>query len=70
MRRARYDHVEIHENSLDGGILIAKSDPDDTYDIVTGSRSSKEAPGEIFPLDTNQIGVRSLVHCGVMFLYI
>jgi hypothetical protein len=44
MRRARYDHVEIHEDSLDEGILIEKVDPDDTYEIVMGSRSSEESP--------------------------
>jgi hypothetical protein len=43
MRRARYDHVEIHEDSLDEGTLVAKIDPDDTYDIVMGSGLLEEA---------------------------
>ena len=42
MRRARSDPVEIHSSSLDEGKLVAKVDPDDTYDIVMGSRSSEE----------------------------
>ena len=42
MRRTRSDPVEIQGDSLDEGHLIAKVDPDDTYDIVMGSRSSEE----------------------------
>lgn len=43
MRRARFNHVEIHENSLSEGILVTKVEPDDTYNIVMGSRSSEES---------------------------
>lgn len=42
MRRARSDPVKIHESSLDEGRLVAKVDPEDTYDIVIGSQMSQE----------------------------
>ncbi|KAH0286127.1 hypothetical protein M436DRAFT_60267 [Aureobasidium namibiae CBS 147.97] len=42
MRRARFDPVEVQKDSLDVRHLVAKVDPDDTYDIVMGSRSSEE----------------------------
>lgn len=42
MRRARFDLVEIHGDSLREGYLVPKVDPDDTYDVVMGSRTSEE----------------------------
>lgn len=42
MRRARYDPVEIHGDSLDAGRLIAKVDPDDNYVVAMGNRTSAE----------------------------
>lgn len=44
MRRRRFDHVQIHEDSLKEGFLIPKVDPDDVNSSPMGSHLLEEAP--------------------------